>query len=66
MSVTYDPDNPLYTDVDDVSREIGRVFDICHGCRVCFNLCPSFTDLFNSIDALSLSAPIFLVAALRN
>ena len=51
MSVTYNPDDPLYTDVDDVSREIGRVFDICHGCRVCFNLCPSFTDLFNSIDA---------------
>ena len=51
MSVTYNPDDLLYTDEDDVSREIGRVFDICNGCRVCFNLCPSFTDLFNSIDA---------------
>jgi Fe-S oxidoreductase len=51
MSITYNPDDLLYTDADDVSREIGRVFDICHGCRVCFNLCPSFTDLFNSIDA---------------
>ncbi len=51
MSITYNPDDPLYADADDVSREIDRVFDICHGCRVCFSLCPSFTDLFNSIDA---------------
>lgn len=28
-----------------------RVFDICHGCRRCFNLCPSFADLFNAVDA---------------
>ena len=23
-------------------QEIERVFEICHGCRLCFNLCPSF------------------------
>jgi glycerol-3-phosphate dehydrogenase subunit C len=28
------------------------VFDICHGCRPCFNLCPSFPALFGAIDHL--------------
>ncbi|MBU6297083.1 MAG: glycerol-3-phosphate dehydrogenase, partial [Alphaproteobacteria bacterium] len=28
-----------------------RVFDICHGCRRCFNLCDSFPRLFDMIDA---------------
>ena len=27
-----------------------RVFDICHGCRRCFNLCDSFPKLFDYID----------------
>ncbi len=27
------------------------MFDVCHGCRRCFNLCPSFSALFNAIDA---------------
>ena len=27
-----------------------RVFDICHGCRRCFNLCDSFPKLFDLID----------------
>jgi len=27
------------------------VFDICHGCRRCFNLCDSFPRLFDMIDA---------------
>lgn len=27
-----------------------RVFEICHGCRLCDNLCPTFTDLFDRID----------------
>ena len=27
------------------------VFDICHGCRRCFNLCDSFPILFDAIDA---------------
>ncbi len=30
--------------------ELERVFDICHGCRRCFNLCNSFPTLFNAID----------------
>ena len=27
-----------------------RVFDVCHGCRRCFNLCDSFPKLFDLID----------------
>ena len=30
--------------------ELRRVFDICHGCRRCFNLCDSFPKLFDYID----------------
>ncbi len=31
--------------------EMERVFDICAGCRRCFNLCNSFPTLFDAIDA---------------
>ena len=30
--------------------ELERVFDICHGCRRCVNLCRSFPTLFDLID----------------
>ncbi len=30
--------------------ELERVFDICHGCRRCFNLCHAFPTLFDLID----------------
>lgn len=32
-------------------KEIERVFDICHGCRRCVNLCQAFPTLFNLVDA---------------
>jgi glycerol-3-phosphate dehydrogenase subunit C len=31
-------------------EELERVFDTCHGCRRCFNLCHSFPTLFDAID----------------
>ncbi len=31
-------------------EEMERVFDICHGCRRCFNLCHSFPTLFEAVD----------------
>jgi len=31
-------------------EELERVFDICHGCRRCFNLCNSFPVLFDAVD----------------
>ncbi len=33
-----------------LTEELERVFDICHGCRRCFNLCNSFPTLFDAID----------------
>jgi len=33
-----------------LDRELERVFDICHGCRRCFNLCNAFPTLFDAID----------------
>ena len=46
----YDISNPLYWDSDSFSQEMDRLFDICIGCRLCFNLCPSFPTLFDSVD----------------
>jgi glycerol-3-phosphate dehydrogenase subunit C len=39
-----------YYDLEAVEKEMERVFDICHGCRRCFNLCDSFPKLFDMID----------------
>ena len=33
-----------------LDKELRRVFDICHGCRRCFNLCESFPLLFDLVD----------------
>jgi glycerol-3-phosphate dehydrogenase subunit C len=33
-----------------LETEFQRVFDICNGCRLCFNLCPSFQTLLTTID----------------
>jgi len=42
--------NPEFYDMAAINRELERVFDICHGCRRCFNLCDSFPTLFDLID----------------
>ena len=42
--------NPDFLDADDLDKELRRVFDVCHGCRRCFNLCESFPQLFDLID----------------
>ena len=34
-----------------LEKELERVFDICHGCRRCFNLCNAFPTLFDAVDA---------------
>ena len=39
-----------FYDADSLDKELERVFDICHGCRRCFNLCHSFPTLFDAID----------------
>lgn len=42
--------NAEFYNEDAVFDEMHRVFDICHGCRRCFNLCTAFPTLFDLID----------------
>ena len=42
--------NPEFYDQGALFTELERVFDICHGCRRCFNLCHAFPTLFDLID----------------
>ncbi len=45
-----DWENPDFYDETSLYSELGRVFDICHGCRRCVNLCTAFPRLFDLID----------------
>src|SRR5215470_14418641 len=49
-AMPFDLRDPSFYDDQALDRELGRVFDICHGCRMCFNYCPSFPALFDAID----------------
>jgi glycerol-3-phosphate dehydrogenase subunit C len=40
-----------YYDEAELDRELRRQFDVCHGCRLCFNLCDTFPRLFDLVDA---------------
>lgn len=42
--------NPEYLNEASLFTELGRIFDICHGCRRCFSLCNSFPTLFDAVD----------------
>lgn len=50
MTITYDPHHPKYLDEADVRDELTRVYDLCHGCRLCFKFCSAFPTLFEFID----------------
>lgn len=50
MTTTYDPFHPSYLDGQDLREELDRVYDLCHGCRLCFKFCPSFPTMFAAID----------------
>jgi len=39
-----------FTDREKTEAEMQRVFDVCHTCRRCFNLCDAFPRLFDLID----------------
>ena len=39
-----------FQDESALFEELERVFDICHGCRRCFNLCHAFPTLFDLVD----------------
>jgi Fe-S oxidoreductase len=42
--------NPDFYDQAKVEKELERIFDICHGCRRCVNLCTAFPTLFDLVD----------------
>ena len=42
--------SPEFHDREAVDAELERVFDICHGCRRCVNLCAAFPTLFDLVD----------------
>src|SRR6059036_2459510 len=48
--LSYNSTEARYWDRAGLDKEVERVFDICHGCRLCFNLCPSFPALFDAVD----------------
>jgi glycerol-3-phosphate dehydrogenase subunit C len=39
-----------FWDPRDLEYETRRVFEICHGCRMCVNYCGSFPDMFARVD----------------
>jgi Fe-S oxidoreductase len=43
-------DSPRFKEPESYQAETFRVYEICNGCRRCFNLCPSFDVLFRGID----------------
>lgn len=49
-ALSYDPNDATYWKPEALGREIERVFEICHGCRMCFKYCDTFPDLFRTID----------------
>ncbi len=42
--------DPGFYDQDALFAEMGRVYDICHGCRRCISLCNAFPTLFDLVD----------------
>jgi glycerol-3-phosphate dehydrogenase subunit C len=45
-----DPNDERYWDARDLEEEMRRVFEICHGCRMCVGYCGTFPDLFGRVD----------------
>jgi Fe-S oxidoreductase len=42
--------NPQFYENAALEQDLERVFDVCHGCRRCFNLCTAFPSLFDLVD----------------
>jgi glycerol-3-phosphate dehydrogenase subunit C len=52
MATAFNFNAPDFYSPESYAKETARIFDICNGCRLCFNLCPSFDVLFKRIDEL--------------
>jgi Fe-S oxidoreductase len=50
-STEWSYEDPDYLDPAKLERELRRVGEICHQCRRCLPLCPSFPKLFELVDA---------------
>jgi glycerol-3-phosphate dehydrogenase subunit C len=48
--LTYDPADDRYWSREALAKEITRIFEVCHGCRLCFKYCDTFSDLFALLD----------------
>lgn len=48
--MSYEIQSEKFWDPVALEKEERRVYDLCNGCRRCFNLCPSFDELFKRID----------------
>ncbi|HEX6179397.1 MAG TPA: heterodisulfide reductase-related iron-sulfur binding cluster, partial [Thermoanaerobaculia bacterium] len=49
-ALMYDIRDPDFWNEESLDRELRRVFDVCHTCRMCFSYCPSFPALFDAVD----------------
>jgi Fe-S oxidoreductase len=47
----FDTTSTTFWDPEDLGGKLRQVYDVCHGCRRCLNLCPSFNVMFDRIDA---------------
>jgi Fe-S oxidoreductase len=45
-------DTPEFWDEEALLKDELRHFDVCHGCRLCWNFCPAFPELFDRTDAV--------------
>lgn len=48
--MTYDLQSEKFWSAEALEKEERRVYDLCNGCRRCFNLCPSFSEMFGRLD----------------
>jgi glycerol-3-phosphate dehydrogenase subunit C len=48
--MNFDLNSKEFWDPAATRKELLRVLDVCHGCRICQTLCPSFVDLFQFTD----------------
>jgi glycerol-3-phosphate dehydrogenase subunit C len=49
--LTIDWKSTDFYDEPQLFGELGRIFDICHGCRRCVSLCTAFPTLFDLVDS---------------
>ena len=50
-SVPVEWDKSDYLDPEKLDAELRRQYDVCSSCRLCFNLCPAFPNLFKHFDS---------------